>query len=279
MNDRSIDVLMITYNRPEYTRLSLTRLLETCDDSMSLWLWHNGTDRATLEVVQALARHPRVRRFEHSSENRKIREPTNWMWSQSTAGYLSKVDDDCLLPDGWAQTLRRAHEEVPSLGVVGCWRFQDEDFRPEIAQPKIHDVGAGHRILRNCWIEGSGYLMKRACFDRHGPLGTEESFTHYCVRLALAGWINGWYYPFIRQEHMDDPRSVHTLLRTDADLQRYMPLSAKTFGVSQLEEWTGALRRDALDVQSASLDPRVHVGWRARIRRAWQRLQKRPRST
>ena len=46
--EQSIDILMITYNRPEYTRLSLERLLATCDESMRVWVWHNGTDEETL---------------------------------------------------------------------------------------------------------------------------------------------------------------------------------------------------------------------------------------
>lgn len=34
------DVLMITYNRAEYTRRALARLLDTADETMRIWVWH-----------------------------------------------------------------------------------------------------------------------------------------------------------------------------------------------------------------------------------------------
>jgi glycosyltransferase involved in cell wall biosynthesis len=268
-----IDILMITFNRPTYTRLALERLLETCDDTMRVWLWHNGNDGATLDVVRALADHPRVQAFHHSPENKKLHEPTNWLWSNANGAYVSKVDDDCLLPDGWAQTLRRAHEDVPELGVVGCWRFEDEDFVPELAKRKIRSFHGGHRVLQNLWVEGSGYLMKRACLNRNGLLRDGESFPQYCIRLAKAGFVHGWYFPLIRQEHMDDPRSPNTLLRTDEDLHKYLPLSARNNGVTTLSEWQSQLRRSARLVQESSLDLREYAWWRTKLKSLHRRIR------
>ncbi|MFO0982793.1 MAG: glycosyltransferase family A protein [Planctomycetota bacterium] len=267
VSDPSIDILMITYNRPEYTRLSLGRLLATCDATMRVWLWHNGTDRATLDVVQSFAHALPVCRFYHSIENQGLRAPTNWLWQNASGAFVSKVDDDCLLPDGWAHQLRQALLDVPQLGVIGCWRFQDEDFIPGLALKKIRTFEHGHQLLQNCWVEGSGYLLRRELVAKFGPLREGQSFTHYCIELALAGLVNGWYYPFIRQEHMDDPRAPHSLLKTDADFRRNMPLSARTFGVDSLATWTRAIRRDAREVQEASVNPRRYVGWRGRVRR------------
>jgi GT2 family glycosyltransferase len=267
------DVLMVTYNRPEYTRRSLGRLLETADERTRVWIWHNGDDRETLEVVRSFSNHPRVHRVHHSTENVKLHPPTNWLFTEAEGTYVSKVDDDCLMPDGWIETLRRAHEDEARFGVLGCWRFQDEDFRPRLAARKIREHAGGHRVLVNCWIEGSGYLMKRACIDAEGVLRDGESFTEYCIRLALAGWINGWYYPFLRQDHMDDPRSPNSLLKTQGDFIRFGPLSAVQFGAGTLNGWTDALRRDALYVQRASVNPRSLVGWRGRLGGLIERLR------
>ena len=38
MRRPGVDVLMITYNRPEYTRLSLERLLTSAPEEMRVWL-------------------------------------------------------------------------------------------------------------------------------------------------------------------------------------------------------------------------------------------------
>lgn len=273
MNDGMIDILMITYNRPAYTRLSLTRLLETCDESMRVWLWHNGDHEETLEVVQSLKDHPRVHRFHHSAENVRLRTPTNWLYAESDGAYVSKVDDDCLVPDGWAGTLRLAHESAPRLGIVACWHFLPEDFAPELANPRLAEIGAGHRILRNLWVGGSGYLMKRACLRRLGPIRNNESFTSYCIRGARAGWLNGWYYPLLCQEHMDDPRVPHTALRSDADIAANLPLSAQQRGVRTIAAWEAQLRRSARWVQEAPIDPAYYGRLRSYLRQAWARAR------
>jgi len=264
----SVDVLMITYNRPEYTRLSLGRLLETADERTRVWLWHNGDDAATLDVVKSFSTHPRVFEFNHSKENLRLRAPTNWFWGRAKGDYFSKVDDDCLLPDGWIQTLRDVHEKNPKLGVIGCWRFQESDFSPELANKKTVELGGGYKLLRNLWVDDSGFLMKRECVDRQGPLRDNEWFDgRYSIRLSQAGWVIGWLYPFIMQEHMDDPRAPHTGLKSDADVLRAVPLTAQRNGITTLAAWDALLRRTAVDLQASPIDLKYHTGWRLMLKR------------
>lgn len=126
--------------------------------------------------------------------------------------------------------------------------------------------------MQNCSVGGSGYLMKRECLDRVGLIRPQESFTSYCRKLADQGWINGWYYPFLYQEHMDDPRAPHSLLKTEEDFQRHTPLTAKNFGISSLEEWLQFLRDDAVRVQAASFNPKHYTGWRGKLLRLARKL-------
>jgi glycosyltransferase involved in cell wall biosynthesis len=273
MSSEHVDLLMITHRRPEYTRLALTRLLAGCDDSMRVWIWHNGSDAETLSEVESLAAHPRVARLHHSPENKKLWEPTNWFWQNATGDYVGKVDDDCLVPEGWASTLRRAHRDVAQLGVIGCWHFRADDFVFDVAAERIQAFGE-HRIVRNIWIGGSGYLMKRELLEDNGVLRRGESFTSYCVRSARLGWINGWYFPLLLQDHMDDPRSEHSQLRSDDDLRKWLPLSAERNGVTSLAEWEAQLKRSALIVQTASLDVTVYAGWRQRVRNVRYRVRR-----
>lgn len=267
------DVLMITYNRAEYTRKSLPRLLDSCDEHMRVWVWQNGPHAATREVVESLRDHPRFHHYEYSEENRKLRPPTNWFWSRSDGAYLSKVDDDCLLEDGWGASLRALHDANPELGVVGCWRFPDEDYRPDLAERKIATLTGG-RMMRNPWVQGSGYVMKRTCQQAGGALREGESFPGYCLRTALYGWRHGWAYPFLREEHMDDPRSEHCLIRTDAQFMEQRPLSAINDNVTSLAQWTERVKYMAVLVQQADPDPKHHTGWRKRLQHVRLRLSR-----
>ncbi|HSN43412.1 MAG TPA: glycosyltransferase [Propionibacteriaceae bacterium] len=266
------DIVMITYRSAAYLHLSLPRLLETVGEDDRIWLWHNGDDEATLDALHAYTSDPRVYRFHHSRDNVRLREPTSWLWSQSDARFVSKVDDDCLVTTGWLDTFAEAHESNPAFGVVGSWRHPPQDFRPELSRRKIRSFAGGHQLMLNLWVQGSGYVMKRGVIDRQGLLRPDESFTGYCIRAAGGGWINGFYYPFVAEDHMDDPRSPHTLIHTDADLLDRMPLSATANGVRTVADWTAQLERSALVLQTAPLDPRAYRGWRRRLTNARHRI-------
>lgn len=262
-----IDVLMITYNRPHYTRVSLERLLESTRGRARVWVWHNGEDAETLAVAQAHSAD--LHRFHHSKQNVALTEPTNWLFKNAEGSLLGKVDDDCVVSLDWIARLSRAHEDAPELGVAACWHFQPEDFVPELAEPKIRAFPGGHQLLVNMWVGGSGYLMKRACVERLGGLKPGQSFTDYCIEVSKAGWTNGWIYPFVYQDHMDDPRSPRTGIKSDADLAGCLPLSAKRNGVTTVEAWTAQLKRSARHVQEAPIDK----GHWSKRRRMFRRIR------
>jgi len=266
------DILMITYNRASYTQRALGRLLDSCDDRMRVWVWHNGNHAETLDVVRSFQGHPRFHHFEHSAENKRLQAPTNWFWNTADGAYVSKVDDDCMLPNGWSSTLIDTLEANPRLGIVGSWRFYDEDYVPELAGKKIRTLNGGHRIMANCWVQGSGYVMRREVIRKLGPLA--ESFPAYCIRACLGGWDCGWYFPFIHEEHMDDPRSPFCEIKTDEQFMAQRPLSAINDNVTTLAQWGARVKHMARVVQEASPDPRQHVGWRRRLGSVRQRVRK-----
>lgn len=265
------DIIMITYRSSGYLHLSLPRLLETIGPRDRVWLWQNGDDEATIEALRPFRTDPRVYRYHHSRENVRLREPTCWLWQESSAPYVSKVDDDCLVSPGWLDTFESAHEANAQFGVIGSWRHPPEDFRPSLAERKIRTFEGDHQLMLNHWVQGSGYLLKRAMVEQHGVLREGESFTGFCLRLARTGAVNGFYYPFVAEEHMDDPRSMHTLIHTDADLVDRLPLSAQANNVSTVADWTAQLERSAILLQEASLDLRMYGGWRRKVRSARRR--------
>lgn len=271
--DAWVDLVMITYSRPDYVARTLPHLLDTVDDRTRVWLWHNGEDRKVLDVVAAHLDHPRIHRFHHSEENVRLRPPTNWLWAEATGELVGKVDDDCIIETGWVDRLRQAHAAY-DFGVIGSWRFRPEDYRADLSEPKTAEYPGGHRLLRNLWVQGSGYLVPTSVVQQVGPLRDDWSFTRWCIEVARTGRPNGWLVPFIQEEHMDDPRSPLSPLRTDEDLRRNLPLSAQAHGITSLADWTEQMRRSALVVQQASLFPGDFTGWRARRRSAARRLQR-----
>jgi len=258
---------MITFNRAEYTEKSICRLLESATENTKIVIWDNNSNPETKNIVKKYEKHSKIENVIYNDNNDKLWKPTNWFFSTSGEyDLIGKVDDDCLVPKEWIKILRKFHEKLPELGLIGCWRFLPEDFNKEVAENKIQKFGK-HRIMRNCWIEGSGYLMKRAVVSKIGYLRKNESFTDYCIRAAAKGFINGWYYPFLYQEHMDDPRTENTGIKSDEDFQRLIPLSAKTFNIQTKDEWIQRLKKSAKMLQEYSINPNDFIGIKPQIKR------------
>ena len=260
------DVLMLVHRRAHYLALSLPRLLDSLGPRDRLWVWQNGQDPDVRRVVETHRAHDRFHALHENADNAGLTGPTNWFWEHSSAELVGKVDDDCLVDLDWVDRLGRAHVDIPGLGVVGAWRFLDEDFVPRLARRKIRSFEGGHRILLNLWVQGSSYLMKRECVETVGPLTASLSFPHYCISVAERGWDNGWLYPFVREQHLDDPRFRDSAMATDTDLAANLPLSARLEGVRTLPQWEREMRLAARRVQAAPYDVAAFRGWRRRAR-------------
>jgi len=115
--------------------------------------------------------------------------------------------------------------------------------------------------------------MKRACLDRCGLLRSDEGFTSYCMRVARAGWTVGWLLPLLVMDHMDDPRSEHTIFKTDADVLEHRGLTAARRGIETVAQLSDRVHEAALELQTCSPDWRDHLGWRAKVRRVARRLK------
>ena len=111
-------------------------MLESCGDTMRVWVWHNGNDAETLAVVESMRGDPRFHRFHHSPDNRLLRAPINWLFEHAQGDLLGFVNDDCVVSPGWAHTLGTAHRDVPELGVIACWHFPVEEYQPALAEKK-----------------------------------------------------------------------------------------------------------------------------------------------
>jgi glycosyltransferase involved in cell wall biosynthesis len=261
----SVLLLFTTFNRLEYTRLSLPRLLEDSTERFELIIWDNGSTDGTADFLRGI-RDSRIRELVLRPTNEGQAVALNTVWSQTDAVLCGKVDNDCLMTPGWTRVLAAAHRDVPELGGVGCWHFMPEDFDKVLAAHKIRRFGS-HRLVVHPHIGGSGLLTKSADFRRFGPIDPRYLQSTYWWRLAADGRVNGWYYPLIYQEHMDDPRSEHCVLP-----QRFseedVPFALRSRGWKTRQEFEGWLRRDARSILSSPSELKYYVGWR-RIWREW----------
>jgi glycosyltransferase involved in cell wall biosynthesis len=269
----SIDLIFITYNRLDYTKLALPALLADPTEEFSLTIWDNASTDGTVEYLKNEVNDPRIVDIVFSKENIGQTAAVNVIWGKSKADLLGKLDNDCLVTPVWTRTLAQAHSDIPELGVVACWHYPSEDFDYERAKHKIHTFN-GHKIFRHPWTCGTGLLVKRKTYEKFGPI-VGDGTTRYWLNIACAGYINGFYYPLIYQEHMDDPKSIHSVLK---DEESYQAAKKVTFNINSPGQETLAGRwRWRQEVLNNLLDDpwdvKYYVGWRRKLRRIKDRIK------
>ncbi len=262
----SIHLVFITYNRLDYTKLALASVLADPSEKFSLTIWDNASTDGTVEYLKKEVNDRRITDIVFSNENVGQKAAVNEVWGKSKADLLGKLDNDCLVTPGWTRKLAQAHEDIAQLGVLACWHYPPEDFDYKRAKHKIQQFGK-HRILRHSWTCGTGLLIKRDIFRKIGPI-LGRATTGYWRKMAMAGYVNGFYYPLIYQEHMDDPKSKHSHLK---DEDSYQAAKSVTFNINRHGQetlgdrwrWRQKVLNNLLD---DPWDVKYYVGWRGKIR-------------
>jgi len=268
-----IDLVFITYNRLDYTKLSLASVLADPTEEFALTIWDNASTDGTSEYLSSV-KDPRIVEKVFSKDNVRLHGAVNNLIDKSKADLIGIIPNDFILSAGWTKKIAQAHAEIPELGMIGCWHFFEDDFSYERAKHKIQTFGR-HRIFRHPFTGGGAGLVKLETMKKFGPLKTSAT-TRYWINLALNGFINGFYYPLIYVEHMDDPKSKYTMLK---DEKSYQAAKKVTFNINSPGQETLAgrwrWRQKVLDnLLDDPWDAKYYVGWRSRVNKIKNKLGK-----
>lgn len=268
----NIDLSFVTYNRLEFTKLSLESILADKSENFSLIIWDNASSDGTAEYLKNEVNDPRIKEIFLSSNNIGQTAAVNQIWANSKADLVGKLDNDCLVSPGWTHLFAKAHEDIPNLGVVAMWHFFENDFDYARAKHKIETIN-GHNIFRHPWTCGTGLLIKRETFKRLGPI-TSKAMPQYWMKMAKAGYINGFYYPLVFQEHMDDPKSSYCKIKDEKTFDRFRKI---TFGLqsNRYKDVEGRLRWRQEIIRNLMDDP-FDVSYyhpvKVKLRNCWKKL-------
>ena len=275
----NISIVVVTHNRFEYTKKTIERLLEDPDEEFLLYLWDNASKDETPEYFKDEVKDPRLVEVVLSKENVGQVGAMNYVWTKAETELIGKLDNDCLVTPGWTSKLAQAHKDIANLGALACWHFYPNDFDYELARHKIQSIGE-HQIFRHPWVGGTGFLMKRKTFLEQGPWeqGNNVGTTYYFLKMARAGYINGWYYPLIYQEHIDDPVSECSILKNDAAIKKMYDITytLRSHNIRTMEERMEWRRIVLNNLLCDPWEAKYYVGWRAKLRKLSAKIKRLP---
>jgi GT2 family glycosyltransferase len=212
---------MVTYNRLEYTRLALEAVLKLEYPNLRVVIWDNASTDGTIaylrERIQGLAHVTGIA----SPTNRGVVYPMNEVWSSNPeAELLAKIDNDTLVPPELIRRLAECHLQSKRFGVLSGFHFRQEgEALAEAHRIKMFD---GIQVLPQPYVGGCAVMIRRGVFQTTAPITCrtdgpdgrpfmDSGWTAYQQRLTDAGFINGYPWPPIHVDHMEDTRSPHCI--------------------------------------------------------------------
>jgi len=216
-------LLMVTYNRLEYTKLALESVLALDYPDLMIVLWDNASTDGTVDYVRQRLRDESRARLIASPENRGVVYPMNAVWwADHGAEMLVKIDNDTWVPPDLLRRLAECHGRSKRFGVLSGFHFRAEG-EALINVDGIQEFD-GVRILAQPHVGGCAVMVSRAVLGRLGPIpcrpeGQESPFmdfgwTFYQQKMTEQGLVNGYPWPLIHVDHMEDTRSPRCV-RTD----------------------------------------------------------------
>jgi len=194
-----VAVLMLSFNRYELLKKTLTHNLKNAGCEFDLFIWDNGsTDPRVSEYLKTV---PGVKYLFFNKDNIGIARPFNILmdmaFNSDRYDAVMFMANDIKEPKNWLLERVKYLEAIPDSGMVSV-ALADHNYRPGIRNGQRiypgHVIGQ-FIISRACFL-ATGYF--REDFGHYGPIDND-----YNVRSNQLGFIS-YYLPTLRGIHLDD---------------------------------------------------------------------------
>ena len=181
-NNSIIPIMMITWNRLEYTKQAINAILKNTIHPFTLWIWDNGSTDGTIQYLKNIE-DKRVSVI-FSPENEGLVPPMNHFFDwYRKAKYVSKVDNDTIVPKGWLTRLKHVMDNLP-LFVIQSDHYLGLPYKLKDNQQFYNELEKlefeGENLYLFPHVSGTGVLIRRKHIDK--PIDKKEG--------TLSGWVD-----------------------------------------------------------------------------------------
>lgn len=195
MQDKPTDLMMVTYNRLEFTKRTLDSIFENTtkvEYPYNLIIVDNGSSDKTVEFLEDTLW---KKTFEFNNflkykiiknkENRGIAIARNQCLKASTANWLCTLDNDILLPKDWLEKCIGALEADKSFAAIGV-NFEGTNYPDLKIGPHIIQYKAKGNLGTACMVFNKSLHMILGFFnykDYSNFYGLEDSDVGMRIRV------------------------------------------------------------------------------------------------
>ena len=205
--DRTISVVVVTWNRRKLLEACLASLARQNHPSFEVVVVDNGSDDGSVDMVLDLsASYPVPLRLIANSFNRGFCAANNQGFAASPSELVALLNNDAEAEPGWLEALEaviRIHDDVGmAASKILVWEDPDKiDKCGHLIYPDGQNRGRGSgqldqgqfdRVEEVLWPDGCAAMYRRAMLEDVG--GFDEEFFAYAddAELGLRGRIAGW---------------------------------------------------------------------------------------
>jgi len=177
-----IPILMITWDRLEFTKKAIEAIRNNTRYPYILWIWDNGSTDGTVEYLKGLKDKDIVVNFK--DKNYGLVPPMNEFFKTfSSYEYVSKVDNDTIVPKDWLTKLKYVMDNLPLFVIqsdhyLGLpYKLKDnQEFYDHLERLEFE----GDNLYLFPHVSGTGVLIRNEYMD--GDIKTMPG--------TLSGWVN-----------------------------------------------------------------------------------------
>lgn len=195
----TIPILMITWNRLEYTKQAIKSIIDNSDLPFKLFIFDNNSADDTKEYLENL-KNKQIEIF-HSKKNTGLVPPMNYFFNKfCNYKYVAKVDNDTIVGKDWLSKLKEVLDEYPLLAVEGNHYLmlsynikENDDYFKCLFSVDFKDG----KLYFSDLVGGTGTLIRTALIDEIPEMeGSLSGWIQYQVTKQIPSafytgvWIN-----------------------------------------------------------------------------------------
>jgi glycosyltransferase involved in cell wall biosynthesis len=195
-------IVLVTYNRLEYTKRTLRYLWDTINVPYYLVIADNNSDDGTREYLKTLEKRNKADLVIYNPDNYYPGKATNIGWETGLklypeATHLMRLDNDMELHKGWDVNAAEYFEKIPELGQLGLDHEAIETPKAILREMYINGktlnpwpgcVGGPNIIRREIWDSGLKYEEYMWNDGRKSALQEDSKFSR---TIMAQGWLVG----------------------------------------------------------------------------------------